>query len=128
MTNALRINSFGLRHSLLIRHSSFVLRHLLQLAFAQNDHADRRNQNQDTDNLKRKIVFVEEKQSDVMNVIYLNQRQRRKRFFAGAQLVHDRINLKEERECDQYSAGKCDYIYFAALFRPEMALVACDID
>jgi hypothetical protein len=42
---------------------------LSQLAFAQHDHADGRDQNEDADDLKRQVVILKQERTDMVDVI-----------------------------------------------------------
>src|SRR5919197_5961353 len=61
---ALGASSFGFPSSFVIRISS-----LSWLAFAQQDHADSRDENEYTDDLERQVVILEQQRTNAVDIV-----------------------------------------------------------
>src|ERR1044071_4611446 len=92
---------------------------LTKLPLAQYDHPDRRDQDQNADDLERQVEICEQKEADVVNVVGLAGK-RGERLTRRAQLPHDKAKLDKESQRDRGAASDRDIVYLAQFFRPQI--------
>src|ERR1043166_237322 len=76
-----------------------------QLALAQQDDSDGRDENKHTDDLKGQVVVLKKQQSDLVDIISCRSYERRKFFLGGSEISNDVKNLDQQSECDDGAAG-----------------------
>lgn len=93
---------------------------LLEVAFAQNNHTDGRDQNKNTDDLERQIVIVEKQETDVADIVDCRSCQRGKTLFGRAELADNVKNLGKESERDGDASSRGQPVNAAQFFRAQI--------
>src|SRR5438876_1524134 len=85
-------------------------------AFDQQDHADGSDQNKNTNDLKRRVVIVEEQQANISDIIRCRSNQRRKFLLSRVEISNHVKNLHQQRERDHQAAGGREPVDLAQSF------------